>query len=369
MAPWGLLHAHAADASQPMDAAHTLGPWIFASVALVLVGLLACLIGYLAGRRSVADAPHAPRAHNQERQERHERHERSTAGPSSSNPTDEGAQVAAMHPATVPPGLVAGSPATAHPATPQPAPSSPPSTSTLAEAPGATTAAEEVKAFSYTISHDLRAPLRVVDGFARILKEDYGRQLDRIGNDHLDRVLGAAARMNAMIDAVLTLANLSAQPLVRQPVDLSQIALFIVEDLHRATPQRQVQVEIEPGLKATGDPTLLRQALENLLSNAWKYTGRCDAPAIGFRSLVIDDRPCFEVQDNGAGFDMRSADRLFGLFQRLHSASEFPGTGVGLASVRRIIQRHGGDIWAESQPGQGTRFRFTLGAGPWPRGM
>jgi signal transduction histidine kinase len=221
-------------------------------------------------------------------------------------------------------------------------------------------ATQESASFSYTVSHDLRAPLRAVDGFTRILKEDYGRQLDRIGNDHLDRVLGAAARMNAMIDAMLSLARLSSQPLARQPVNLSQLAGYITDDLRRSTPTRHVQVDIEPDLQATGDPTLLRQVLENLLANAWKYTGRCEKAQIALRCKTVDGRRVFEVSDNGAGFDMRSAERLFGLFQRLHSANEFPGTGVGLASVKRIVHRHGGEIWAESTLGQGARFFFTL---------
>jgi two-component sensor histidine kinase len=223
-------------------------------------------------------------------------------------------------------------------------------------------AGSEAAAFSYTVSHDLRAPLRVVEGFARILKEDYGRQFDRIGNDHLDRVLAAAARMNTMIDAMLSLARLSTQPLARQPVDLSQLADFIVEDLRRHTPHRVVEASIEPGLRVVGDPTLLRLVLENLLSNAWKYTTRCETGRVWLASRAHDGRRVFEVGDNGAGFDMRSADRLFGLFQRLHSQSDFPGTGVGLASVQRIVRRHGGEIWAESAPGQGARFSFTLAA-------
>jgi signal transduction histidine kinase len=221
-------------------------------------------------------------------------------------------------------------------------------------------AAREAAAFSYTVSHDLRAPLRVVEGFAKILKEDYGRQFDRIGNDHLDRVLAAAARMNSMIDAMLSLARLSSQPLARQPVDLSQIARYVVEDLRRGAPQRQVETTIEPGLKAVGDPTLLRLVLENLLSNAWKYSARSEPARISLHCRELDGRRVFEVRDNGAGFDMRQADRLFGLFQRLHSQSEFPGTGVGLASVQRIVRRHGGEIWAESTPGRGSCFSFTL---------
>ncbi len=215
--------------------------------------------------------------------------------------------------------------------------------------------------FSFTVTHDLRAPIRVVEGFTRILKEDYGRLLDRVGNDHLDRVLGAATRMNLMIDALLTLARLSAQPLAREPVNLSQMASWVVDDLQRGAPGRVAQVDIEPGLTAQGDPTLLRQVLENLLGNAWKYSARLECARISLRRVARDGRSVFEVRDNGAGFDLRSAQRLFGLFQRLHSASDFPGHGVGLASVRRIVRRHGGEVWAESEPGRGAAFFFTLG--------
>ena len=214
------------------------------------------------------------------------------------------------------------------------------------------------ESFSYTVSHDLRAPIRVVEGFTRILKEDYGRLLDRIGNDHLDRVLGAAARMNAMIDALLALARLSSQPLASQPVNLSQLAGYVAEDLRRQWPERPVLLHIEPGLQARGDPTLLRVVLENLLGNAWKYTGKCAAPEVWFERG--EAQGAYTVRDNGAGFDMRFSDRLFGVFQRLHSASEFQGTGIGLASVRRIVRRHGGDIWAEAEVDQGARFHFSL---------
>jgi signal transduction histidine kinase len=214
--------------------------------------------------------------------------------------------------------------------------------------------------FSYTLSHDLRAPLRVVEGFTRIVKEDYGAVLDRVGNDHLDRVLGAAARMNQMIDALLAMARLSTQPLVRQPVSLSRLAQFVVDDLRRSAPERSIDITVEDGLAATGDPTLLRQVLENLIGNAWKYTQRTAAPSVFVGVEAIDGRRTFVVRDNGAGFDMRGVDRLFGLFQRLHSASDFPGTGVGLASVRRIVARHGGRIWAEGEPGRGASFYFTL---------
>jgi len=225
----------------------------------------------------------------------------------------------------------------------------------------ATVEAGESDNFSFTVTHDLRAPIRVVEGFTRIVKEDYGRLLDRVGNDHLDRVLGAASRMNLMIDALLTLARLSSQPLARQPVNLSQLASYVIDDLRRSAPEREADISIEPGLATVGDPTLLRLVLENLLGNAWKYSARTARAQISLASLQHAGRRAYVVRDNGAGFDMRSADRLFGLFQRLHSASDFPGHGVGLASVRRIVRRHGGDIWAEAEPGRGAAFFFTLG--------
>jgi len=225
--------------------------------------------------------------------------------------------------------------------------------------PATTPGAIEDAEFGTLVSHDLRAPIRVVEGFTRIVKEDYGAVLGKIGTDHLDRVLGAATRMNHMIDALLALSRLSSQPLTRAPVDLSQLAGYVVEDLRRLSPEREVEVEIEPGLAAHGDPTLLRMVLENLLGNAWKYTGQTAAARIAFMRHAREPAT-FTVQDNGAGFDMRFADRLFGAFQRLHSASEFPGTGIGLASVRRIVLRHGGSIRAEGEPDRGARFHFSL---------
>lgn len=222
---------------------------------------------------------------------------------------------------------------------------------------------DERESLTYTVSHDLRAPIRVVEGFARILKEDHGAQLDRIGHDHLDRVLAAAARMNQMIDALLALARLASQPLARQPVNLSQLAGYIVDDLRRQHPQPPADVTIEPGMVVPGDPTLLRMALENLLGNAWKYSARCARRQIAFERAPAEGgvgAQGFVVRDNGAGFDMRFVDRLFGVFQRLHSASDYAGTGVGLASVKRIVARHGGCIRAEGEVGRGAQFTFTL---------
>ncbi len=233
-----------------------------------------------------------------------------------------------------------------------------------AAAPPASPSARDLQdqeSFSYTVSHDLRAPIRVVEGFTKILKEDYGRLLDRIGNDHLDRVLGAAARMNSMIDALLALSQLSTRPLTRQPVNLSQLVGYIVDDLRRQSPERQVTVAVEPGLQVQGDATLLRVALENLLGNAWKYTAKCREARIWVERTEHEGHAAYAIRDNGAGFDMRFADRLFGVFQRLHSATDFQGTGVGLASVRRIMRRHGGDIWAQGEVDRGARFVFWLG--------
>ena len=233
---------------------------------------------------------------------------------------------------------------------------------TASDKPSAPSASEQdAESFSYTVSHDLRAPVRVVEGFTKIIKEDYGRLLDRVGNDHLDRVLGAAARMNSMIDALLALSQLSSKPVSRQPVNLSQMAGFVVDDLRRQWPQHAVTVHIEPAMHVQGDPTLLRVMLENLLGNAWKYTTKSATPQVWFERCTESAAPSFSVRDNGAGFDMRYADRLFGVFQRLHSASDFQGTGVGLASVRRIVQRHGGDVWAEAEVGHGANFYFSIG--------
>ena len=232
----------------------------------------------------------------------------------------------------------------------------------VAAEPSAQTVADNAdqESFIYTVSHDLRAPIRVVEGFARILKEDYGRFLDRIGNDHTDRILAAAARMNSMIDSLLALSRLQSQPIKRQPVDLSQLARYVLEDLRSNEPEREADIHIEPGLVIQGDPTLMRIAIENLVGNAWKYSSQSEKTRIELRRETLAGIPTFVIADAGAGFDMRFADRLFGVFQRLHSAKDFQGTGVGLASVRRIIRRHGGDIWAESEVGKGARFYFTL---------
>ena len=218
----------------------------------------------------------------------------------------------------------------------------------------------ELDAFSYSVSHDLRAPLRSIDGFSQVLLEDYSAQLDESGRDSLQRVRAASQRMAALIDDLLKLARVTRAEMRTEHVDLSRMAENIVVDIQRGTPERQVEVAITPGLQARGDSRLLRVALENLLRNGWKYTGKQPKPRVEFTTVDQNGDRVFVIKDNGAGFDMKYADKLFGVFQRLHSSAEFEGTGVGLATVRRIINRHGGRIWAEGAVDQGASFYFTL---------
>lgn len=218
----------------------------------------------------------------------------------------------------------------------------------------------ELEAFSYSVSHDLRTPLRAIDGFSQALLEDYAAQLDDTGRDYLGRVRAGAQRMGQLIDDLLQLSRVSRAELSVAEIDLSTMAAEIIGELHEREPQRAVEVVINPGLKASGDVRLLRIALENLLNNAWKYTGRRKLAHITFGARHGDGEPCFYVRDDGAGFDMAYANKLFGAFQRLHDAREFPGTGVGLATVQRIIHRHGGHIWAEAEVDKGSTFYFTL---------
>lgn len=218
----------------------------------------------------------------------------------------------------------------------------------------------ELEAFSYSISHDLRAPLRGIDGFSQALLEDYSDRLDGNGKQHLERVRTAAQRMAALIDDLLALSRITRAEIQRQPVDLSEMARSVVQDLSRQDPVRKVEFVIAPGLQAEADVRLMRTVLENLLGNAWKFTSRCPQARIEFGRTHANGLSPFFVRDNGAGFDPAYASRLFGAFQRLHAAAEFPGTGVGLASVQRIIHRHGGRVWGMSAVNQGATFFFTL---------
>jgi signal transduction histidine kinase len=217
------------------------------------------------------------------------------------------------------------------------------------------------------VSHDLRAPLRIVDGFTAIVLEDYGdrgKPLDEVGRDHLRRIHAASQRMNTMIDTLLGLSRMTSRELTRERIDLSQIARELADDLRIQDSARAVEFIVAPNLRADGDPTLLRLVLQNLLGNAYKFTAKSRTARVEFASRREGDGTVFFVRDNGAGFDMRFAEKMFGLFQRLHSANEFPGTGVGLATVQKIIRRHGGRVWAEAIPapgeGHGATFYFTL---------
>jgi len=219
---------------------------------------------------------------------------------------------------------------------------------------------KELEAFSYSVSHDLRTPLRSIDGFSQALLEDYADKLDATAQDHLQRVRRAAQRMAALIDDMLNLSRVTRCELHSEKLDLTAMAKLILAELKEAEPSRRVEFVIESGLTAVGDPQLLRAAMENLLRNSWKYTSAHATARIEFGRSEAEERPSFFVRDDGAGFDPRYADRLFGAFQRLHTANEFPGTGVGLATVQRIIHRHGGEIWAEAAVEKGATFYFTL---------
>lgn len=217
----------------------------------------------------------------------------------------------------------------------------------------------ELDAFSYSVSHDLRAPLRAIHGFTEVLREDYAALLDEQGHHHLDQIGTGVKRMGALIEALLDLARITRASIKHEPVNLSSLAAVIVSDLRQAHPQRDMTVSIENGLLAHGDPALLHVVLLNLLGNAWKFTAQREAARIDVGRLDAAT-PTFFVRDNGAGFDMTYASQLFAPFQRLHRASDFEGTGVGLATVQRIITRHGGRIWAEAAVGQGACFHFSL---------
>jgi signal transduction histidine kinase len=219
---------------------------------------------------------------------------------------------------------------------------------------------EELEAFSYSVSHDLRAPLRGVDGFSQALLEDYSDRLDETGQNYLRRIRAAAQRMAALIDDMLLLSRVNRAQIDRERVDLSGLAQTVAEELGRQNPDHEVAVLIQPELIAHADRGMMRILLENLLGNAWKFTVRAADARIEFRADVSGTETVFLVQDNGAGFDMAHAGALFQPFQRLHSEADFPGTGIGLATVRRIVDRHGGRIWAEGTVDRGATVFFTV---------
>ncbi len=223
------------------------------------------------------------------------------------------------------------------------------------------TAMKEIESFSYSVSHDLRAPLRAMDGFSKALLDDWGDKFDQQAKDYLQRIRAAAQRMGQLIDGLLALSHTSRREMRREKVSLSTLAQAVVAELREREPKREVEFRCPAGLEVTGDERLLRVALENLLGNAWKFTGKQADASVEFGVSRGAEGPAeYFVRDNGAGFEMAYADKLFGAFQRLHTTSEFPGTGIGLATVQRIIHRHGGKVRAEGALGQGATFFFTL---------
>lgn len=219
----------------------------------------------------------------------------------------------------------------------------------------------EFDALMYAISHDLGAPLRAIDGFSRALAEDYGPTLDEEAREHIGRVCGGAKRMAGLIDDLLHLARMSRNPMVLEPLDLSAMGSQILSRLQRAEPARKVDASVEEGLRSHGDKALLGKALTHLLENAWKFTSKTENARISFGGEPrAGQMPTFVVRDNGAGFQPDYAAKLFAPFRRLHSPNEFDGRGIGLASVKRIVSRHGGEVWAEGNVGRGAAFFFTL---------
>ena len=219
---------------------------------------------------------------------------------------------------------------------------------------------KELEAFSYSVSHDLRQPLRAIDGFSEAILEDCSSSLDDLGISYLKRVRSASQRMAKLIDSMLILSRVSRHVLNVSAVDLSNIATKILEDLNETYPESHTNWLVMPGLVVQGDEDLLSIALNNLLGNAWKYSSKEGAPLIEFGVEIADAKQVFYVRDNGVGFDMKYANKLFVAFNRLHAADDFEGSGIGLATVYRVISRHHGSIWAESEPGKGSQFYFTL---------
>jgi len=222
----------------------------------------------------------------------------------------------------------------------------------------------ELEAFSYSVSHDLRAPLRGIDGFSQAVMEDYAQLLDEKGKRYLSRIRSATQRMGHLIDDLLNLSKISKSAVNRVPVNASEIAEELVAELREKSPARAITVEIEQGLQMYADPGLLKIVLQNLLENAWKFTSKTESPIVTIKKVARDGQDGMAVSDNGAGFDMQYAHKLFGAFQRLHAATEYEGTGIGLATAQRIIHMHGGKIWAEGSVGQGATFYFSVGERP-----
>jgi light-regulated signal transduction histidine kinase (bacteriophytochrome) len=218
----------------------------------------------------------------------------------------------------------------------------------------------ELEAFAYAVSHDLRAPLRSMSGFSQILQQNAPPGLDDKSLHYLQRIHDASVRMSSLIDDLLNLSRIGRSELTARPISLSQIAAEAAAAVRERHPTRDVQLEIAPGMEVSADPRLLRIALENLVSNAWKYSSRRPQAHVSIGTQAGEHGPVYFVRDDGVGFDMKYADKLFVPFQRLHPEAEFPGSGVGLVTVQRIVARHGGRIWASAKPDEGATFYFTL---------
>jgi PAS domain S-box-containing protein len=219
---------------------------------------------------------------------------------------------------------------------------------------------KELEAFSYSISHDLRAPLRAIDGFSQALLEDCEDKLDLQGKDYLIRIRAATQRMSTLIEDLLNLSRITRSEMSMEKINLTRIVRSVINELQHSQPQRHVNIQIADGLEDTADSRLISIALENLMSNAWKFTAKQSEALIEFGSTREGSKKVYFIRDNGAGFDMTYMDKLFAPFQRLHTIDEYPGTGIGLATVRRIIHRHGGKVWAEGHTGKGATFYFSI---------
>jgi signal transduction histidine kinase len=225
---------------------------------------------------------------------------------------------------------------------------------------------KELESFSYSVSHDLRAPLRSIDGFSQVLLDDYASGLDPEGRAYLGRVRGATQRMGQLIDDMLNLSRVTRTEMRRENANLSAMAKAVVDEMRQREPGRIVEAVIAPQIAVMADPHLMRVVMENLLGNAWKFSSKCSTPRIEFGICQDNGADAYFVRDNGAGFNMEYANKLFGAFQRLHAMSDFPGTGIGLATVQRIVHRHGGKVWAQGEVGNGATFFFTIGSLPPP---
>lgn len=219
---------------------------------------------------------------------------------------------------------------------------------------------KEIEAFSYSVSHDLRSPLRSMDGFSNALLKMYDDKLDDRGRNYLNRIRESAQKMGELIDGMLVLSRLGRKEIKRETIDISQLSEKILNNLKEEEPQRQLKISIKPSLVTHADLILAKVVLQNLLANAWKYTSKKEEALIEVGSKLEKDKEIFYIRDNGAGFDMQYSDKLFGAFQRLHNVDEFPGMGIGLATVKRILTRHGGDIWFEGVLNEGATFYFTF---------